>query len=88
MRLNKEEPQRNLQQSEVDLDSLLTDFLDKEIGSPSDKDELAPDLDLKLKETLREVGMVNATAEARPIGIDVSSAPPGARGPLARFFNA
>ena len=86
MSLNKEEPQRNLQQSEVDLDNLLTDFLDKEIGSPSEKGELAPDLDLKLKETLREIGMVNATAEAGPIGKDVFSVPPGATIPpiLAR----
>jgi TonB family protein len=60
MSLNREDPQKDLQQSEVDLDTLLTSFLDKEIGVPSEINELAPDLDLKLKETLWEIGLLNA----------------------------
>jgi TonB family protein len=60
MSLNKEDAQKDLHQSEVDLDTLLTSFLDKEIGMPAEKNELAPDLDLKLKEALREIGLVNA----------------------------
>ena len=64
MSLNKEEAQKNLLEPEVDLDNLLTNFLDKEIGVPTEKGELAPELDHKLKETLREIGMVNSSVGA------------------------
>jgi len=64
MSLNQEEAQKNLRESEVDLDNLLTNFLDREIGIPPEKGELAPDLDRKLKETLREIGMANTESGA------------------------
>ncbi len=73
MSLNREEGQKEFRPSEVDLDTLLTNFLDKEIGVSSDKNELAPDLDLKLTETLREIGMVNTPPLPPPVGTHQSS---------------
>jgi TonB family protein len=82
MSLNKKDAQEDLHQSEVDLDTLLTSFLDKEIGMPAEKNELAPDLDLKLKEALREIGLVNAPPTlARGKGEDHVPASPGEHAP-------
>ncbi len=85
MSLNKEEAQKNLRQSEVDLDNLLTNFLDQEIGIPPEKGELAPDLDRKLKETLREIGMVNAGYGAGLTARETSSPPPRTDLPAVSF---
>jgi TonB family protein len=85
MSLNQEEAQKNLRESEVDLDNLLTNFLDQEIGIPPEKGELAPDLDRKLKETLREIGMVNAESGAGLTTRETPSPPSRADLPVATF---